>query len=90
MRDNLMKGWKLARYGVNFKLQLAFMIVFFVIGTVVTLVTENTVGVLDTGTVFLLCTAMFPAQMVLSVDLGSFVYGSFWRGICCRYRADER
>ena len=69
MKENLIKGWKLARYGLNFKLQLVFMIVFFVLGTVATIETENTIGVLDSGTVFLLCTAMFPAQMLLSLDI---------------------
>ena len=51
MKENLIKGWKLARYGLNFKLQLVFMIVFFVLGTVATIETENTIGVLDMGTV---------------------------------------
>ena len=81
MKKNLKKGIDLIRYGAAFKMNLVLFVLMFVLGIVFEIagfgmqINEN-FKVIDLGAVFLLCTAAFPAQMTLSVDLSALAQTS--------------
>lgn len=86
MKKNLKKGISLIRYGAAFKLNLVLFIIMFVLGIAFEVLGFRAVGTkmslnsgfmgIDLGAVFLLCTAAFPGQMTLSVDLSALAQTS--------------
>ena len=77
MKEQLSKGWKLRGYGLGVKTQRAFCIIFLIVGTLFKLSPLETeyMGI-DVGAVFLFCSAMFPAQLVMSLDMSQMVQAS--------------
>lgn len=77
MKEQLSKGWKLKGYGLGVKTQRAFCIIFLIVGTLFKLSPLETeyMGI-DVGAVFLFCSAMFPAQLVMSLDMSQMVQAS--------------
>ena len=70
MKEQLSKGWKLSGYGLGVKTQRAFFIIFLIAGTLLKLFpVETEYMAIDVGAVFLFCSAMFPAQLVMSLDM---------------------
>lgn len=82
MKKDLIKGMKLARYGVGVKMNLAFMIIFIVCGIAWEIyytaegISDPVWLIYDMGAVLLFCAAMFPAQMMISVDLSALAQTS--------------
>ncbi len=77
MKEQLSKGWKLRGYGLGVKTQRAFCIIFLIAGTLLKLFPlETEYMAIDVGAVFLFCSAMFPAQMVMSLDMSQMVQAS--------------
>ena len=76
MRQELSKAWKMQNYGMGKTGQMVFSIIFFVLGTIVNLFPVFQSNAMDVGTVFLMCAAMFPAQLVLSTDMAQMVQAS--------------
>lgn len=77
MKEQLSKGWKLRGYGLGVKTQRAFCIIFLIVGTLFKLSPLETeyMGI-DVGAVFLFCSAMIPAQLVMSLDMSQMVQAS--------------
>ena len=74
MKEQLSKGWKLSGYGLGVKTQRAFFIIFLIAGTLLKLFpVETEYMAIDVGAVFLFCSAMFPAQLVMSLDMSQMV-----------------
>lgn len=74
MKEQLSKGWKLRGYGLGAKTQRAFCIIFLIAGTLLKLFpVETEYMAIDVGAVFLFCSAMFPAQLVMSLDMSQLV-----------------
>lgn len=77
MKEQLSKGWKLSGYGLGVKTQRAFCIIFLIVGTLFKLFPlETEYMAIDVGAVFLFCSAMFPAQLVMSLDMSQMVQAS--------------
>lgn len=81
MKKNLKKGISLIRYGAALKLNLVLFVMISVLGIVAEILNYQMcifggAMVFDLGAVFLLCAAMFPGQMTLSVDLAALVQTS--------------
>ena len=77
MKEQLSKGWKLRGYGLGVKTQRAFCIIFLIAGTLLKLFPlETEYMAIDVGAVFLFCSAMFPAQLVMSLDMSQMVQAS--------------
>ena len=77
MKEQLSKGWKLRGYGLGAKTQRAFCIIFLIVGTLFKLSPLETeyMGI-DVGAVFLFSSAMFPAQLVMSLNMSQMVQAS--------------
>ena len=77
MKEQLSKGWKLRGYGLGAKTQRAFCIIFLIVGTLFKLSPLETeyMGI-DVGAVFLFSSAMFPAQLVMSLNMSQMVPAS--------------
>ena len=74
MKEQLSKEWKLGGYGFEVKTQRAFGIIFFIVGTILKLFPVETDHLaIDAGAVFLFSSAMFPAQLVMSLDMSQMV-----------------
>lgn len=74
MKEQLSKEWKLGGYGFEVKTQRAFCIIFFIVGTILKLFPVETDHLaIDAGAVFLFSSAMFPAQLVMSLDMSQMV-----------------
>lgn len=77
MKEQLSKGWKLSGYGLGVKTQRVFCIIFLIAGTLLKLFPlETEYMAIDVGAVFLFCSAMFPAQLVMSLDMSQMVQAS--------------
>ena len=83
MKNDLVKGMHLLKYGVSAKANLILMICFILLGIMMEFIASfldyefymNTIG-FDMGAVFLFCGAMFPMQMVISIDVGTLTQTS--------------
>lgn len=82
MIKNVIKEIKLTPYGLSPKMNLFFMIFFIIVGTVMELqsytvmINDASSGSFYLGGVFLFCAAMFPGQMLVSLDVSALVQAS--------------
>lgn len=81
MKKNLKKGISLIRYGAAFKMNLVLFVIIFILGIVAEVMSfqmhiNGSFMVFDVGAVFLLCAAMFPGQLTLSVDISALAQTS--------------
>lgn len=86
MKKDIMKAFKLMRYGVMVKGNFLMMVIFFIAGTVLEMMGFG-VQIEDAtssygrfiGSVFILCAAMFPGQLLVSTSLASLVQTSSYK-----------
>ena len=75
MKNDLIKSFKLIKYSLSMKMNITMAVLFFLLGLAMELyqafwVTDTvSEGVIPFGAVFMICTAMFPSQMLVSLDV---------------------
>ena len=86
MKKDMMKAFKLIRYGVMAKGTFLIMVIFFTAGTVLELMgfSVQMEGAQSgsgryIGSVFILCSAMFPGQLLISTSLAGLVQTSSYK-----------
>lgn len=88
MKKDIMKAFKLMRFGVMAKVNFLMMIIFIIAGTVMEMTRmginvqagdSSSVYGRFIGSVFILCSAMFPGQLLVSTSLTSLVQTSSYK-----------
>lgn len=73
MLQQIIYGFKLAKYGLKFKMQVAFSIIFLLCGIVVEFVDR---GRNMLGGFYIVLSAMFTLQLIISLDISTMVQTS--------------
>lgn len=84
MKRDLQKGIKLMRYSLSLKMNFGCMITFLVVGILLDIIlcVQNYGEIMmlwqyvGVGSVLVICACMFPAQMIISLDVGTMVQAS--------------
>ncbi|MCM1283110.1 MAG: hypothetical protein NC180_01955 [Muribaculaceae bacterium] len=84
MKDDFKMGLKLIKYGLSMKGNMAMCIIFFVVGLVLECIPPMRTTYMrnsgfEMGALFMLCAMMFPAQMIISMDVGSLAQTSAYK-----------
>lgn len=85
MKNDLIKSFKLIKYSLSMKMNITMAVLFFLLGLAMELyqafwVTDTvSEGVIPLGAVFMICTAMFPSQMLVSLDVSLMAQASAYK-----------
>ena len=85
MKNDLIKSFKLIKYSLSMKMNITMAVLFFLLGLAMELyqafwVTDTvSEGVIPFGAVFMICTAMFPSQMLVSLDVSLMAQASAYK-----------
>lgn len=85
MKNDVIKGMKIARYGLDLKMNIVFLVGFIIFGgfweisAAISGIEDPLLSVFNAGDIFLFVAAMFPAQLLISVDLAEFVQASSYK-----------
>lgn len=85
MKNDFVKSLKLIKYSLSLKMNVTMAIVFFLLGLAMELyqafwVTDTvSASGIPLGAVFMICTAMFPSQMLVSLDVSLMAQASAYK-----------
>ena len=85
MKNDLIKSFKLIKYSLSMKMNITMAVLFFLLGLAMELyqafwVTDTvSEGVIPFGAGFMICTAMFPSQMLVSLDVSLMAQASAYK-----------
>lgn len=85
MKNDFVKSLKLIKYSLSLKMNVTMAIVFFLLGLAMELyqafwVTDMvSASGIPLGAVFMICTAMFPSQMLVSLDVSLMAQASAYK-----------
>lgn len=78
MKQEFSKIKKLLKFGIGVKSQIVFSVIFLVAGSLMEIfpVFGSEYMGIDVGAIFLLCSVMFPAQLIMSLGMSQWVQAS--------------
>ena len=85
MKNDLIKSFKLIKYSLSMKMNITMAVLFFLLGLAMELyqafwVTDMvSASGIPLGAVFMICTAMFPSQMLVSLDVSLMAQASAYK-----------
>lgn len=85
MKGDLAKGFQLLKFASGKRVNVALWVLFFVLGLVMEVIIsvgeaqQFDFSPFEAGTVFMMCSAMFPSQMLLSVDVSTMIQTSSYK-----------